>query len=273
MLTVIRGQGAHRKVREPTRRAVLVALGALALTAAAPARATTGHSARVDFSFGFSTVHPAAASGATLFALYRADGDPHAKPQPLRKLVLETPAGTVFDGGALPACSASDAELMIEGTAACPAASTVGGGTLSVITGVGVPVDPVETDATLFNSGDGVIEVFTQQGGHQVLGTDRGKFSNGNTYTANPPLIPGGPPDGQTAVREVHFTFATPAHRSHRSFITTPPTCPAGGHWTSRLTAVFADGVSSTATSTTPCARSHHPHHGRQKQGRRSRRR
>jgi hypothetical protein len=225
---------------------ILAAAIAVALTS--PAAASADSTRAVDFDFAFSSKATGSNTGARLRILYKDPSDPDAKPPPLRELRLEAPAGTRFDGGAVPACHASDAELRAEGRDACAEASRVGGGSATVVTGFGPPADPFPTDATLFNSGDGIIELFTQRGSNRTLGIDRTKFVGQSTLEAHPPVTPGGPPDGETSVREVRFTYDT------GPLITTPRNCPRSGRWASRLIYRTSDGHSYSAGSVSPCA-------------------
>ena len=226
-----------------------IALGLLLLPAAAAAESTPA----VDFGLRLTSERPSTLTGLDLHILYKNPSDPNAKPPALTKLMLEAPEGTRFDGAAVSACHASDQELMARGRDACPDASRVGGGNLTVMTGFGPPVDPFATDATLFNSGDGIVELFTQKGSNTALGTDRTKFGPPNTLTAHPPTIPGGPPDGKTAVRDIRFNYKPIRGAGGKAFITTPPDCPSRGLWISRLTFSYADGNTYHASSTTTC--------------------
>jgi hypothetical protein len=192
----------------------------------------------------------------TVHILYRAPNDTQAKPSPIRGAEIAAPPGTRFDAAARESCQATDAELMAFGRAACPAGSRVGGGKLVAITGFGAPFDPFFTDVTLFNTGAGVIELVQQQGTDQTLAIDRATLRE-NVYTSHPPRTPGGPPDGETAVRSIDFTFDAPAPGA-RAFITTPTSCPADGQW--RATGRFTfDSVVDDAQSSTPCAPSEPP--------------
>jgi hypothetical protein len=225
----------------------IVAAG-LAIALAGAASASADSTPAVDFDLAFSSKAPGSPTAARLRILYKDPSDPDAKPPPLRELRLDAPAGARFSGNAVPACHASDAELRAEGRDACPAASKVGSGTLSVVTGFGPPLDPFPTDATLFNSGDGIIELFTQQASNRTLAIDRTKFVGPSALEAHPPVTPGGPPDGETSVREVRFTY------DKSPLITTPRDCPGSGRWSSRLTYKTSDGGTYSAGSTTPCA-------------------
>jgi hypothetical protein len=222
---------------------------ALAVFAGAPAAATAGP--RAELRVGFAQTHAGTPTAMTVHILYRAPNDPDAKASPIRGAEIAAPPGTRFDATAREQCQATDAELMAFGRAACPAGSRVGGGTLVAVTGVGAPVDPFFTDVTLFNTAGGVIELVQQQGSDHTLAIDRATV-RGNVYTSHPPRTPGGPPDGETAVRSIDFSFDAPA-RGARAFITTPSSCPSDGRWTATGRFTF-DGVVDVAQSSTPCA-------------------
>lgn len=227
------------------------AAAAVALVAVTGAGATTGE--RADFDLGFSTADPGARADLSLHIVYKAAGDPDAKPSPIRKVVVATPAGTRFDTDAVPACTASDDELKAQGSGACPPESRIGSGKLVAVTGFGPPADPVPADLTLFNTGDSILEVVTAPGTDRVLGTDRLKIS-GSTVTGAPPVTPGGPPDGETSVRQIDFTI-----ERDTGFVITSANCPASGRWTSTGTFGFKDGAEETLTSEAPCTRAAAP--------------
>jgi hypothetical protein len=184
-----------------------------------------------------------------LHIVYRDPAHPDEKPSPIRPLEIDAPAGIRFDTTAVPACTATDAEIQALGRGACPADSRVGGGSLTAIEGFGPPIDPFVTDAVIFNGGDEIIETFTPPGaGGPVIAIDRIAIS-GSRLVGNPPALPGGPPDGQTAVREIACTFPAATR-----FVVTPPTCPHDREWRTSARFSFADGTTQAATSTTPCA-------------------
>jgi hypothetical protein len=227
----------------------IILVGLLLLPAAAVADSTPA----ADFDFKLSSERPGNLSGATLHILYKDPSDPDAKPSPLKTLVLTGPRGLRFDGSAVPACHATDDELRAQGRDACPRTSRVGDGSLSVMTGFGPPVDPFGTDVTLFNSGDGIIELVTQKGSNTTLGIDRVTYTAPNELTAHPPSTPGGPPDGKSSVRELLFNYNAVRGRGGKAFITTPRDCPARGLWSSLLSFSTADGNSYRVSSTTTC--------------------
>ena len=201
-----------------------------------------------DFSLQFGSQTPGVTTALHLYIVYRNPADPDGKPSPIRHLVTAAPPGSRFDL-ALPRCTASDQEIMSEGPSACPANSQVGQGTLTAITGFGPPTDPFPTDVTIFNTGDGVVEVIRDHRTGATLADDRIQIK-GNEMIGNPPAVPGGPPDGQTAVRTIDFTFPASTR-----YITTPPQC-AGGAWTSNASFTFADGTTQHISSTAPCTAS-----------------
>jgi hypothetical protein len=232
----------------------LAALATGALVAATGAQAVGDSQDALDFQLGMQTQIPARPTALTLHVVYRNPSDPNAKPSPLRKSVIEAPAGTIFNGRAIPVCTASDIQLMVSGTAACPAGSQVGGGTVSLITGFGSPVDPVIVDAVLLNRGDGIVELFSEHRTDVRLAVGHAKFTAPNTLTETPAPNPGGPPDGESAVHQVDFRFYELRGADGEAFITTPPTCPGGGAWIARITATLANGETLAAQSSTPCA-------------------
>jgi hypothetical protein len=241
-----------------TKRRTCAGLGAcafaLAWVALVPGSAAAG--SRAELGFEFAQTHAGAPTALTLHILYRAPNDANAKPSPIRGAEIAAPAGTRFDTTARERCQATDAELMTMGRAACPAGSRVGGGSLVAITGFGAPIDPFVTDVTLFNTEGGVIELVQQRGTDETLAIDRATVRN-NVYTSHPPRTPGGPPDGETAVRSVNFEFDAPSVGA-RAFITTPSSCSQHARWTATGRFTFDGGVD-IADGSTPCQPSHPP--------------
>lgn len=238
----------------PIMKSAVAEIAALAAMTLSP---TTMAQARppVDFSLKLSSGVPASAAGAGLRIRYRAAGDPYAKPAALRRVVIALPSGARYDGAAIPTCTAGDAELMVLGAAACPPASVVGDGIVTAVTGAGVPLDPMALDATLVNTGDGVLQILAAHATNLVLLLLHGAFTAPGTLTFDPvPSVPGAPPDFKSSVRAVSIRLH-PAGTAARPFITTPPTCPASQRWRSILTYGTTDGHTYTARSSTPCRR------------------
>jgi hypothetical protein len=218
--------------------AVAAVASALVLAPAA------GAAERVELQWRFAETAPGAHTALALHLRYRPADGSDGKASPLTGLVIDAPAGMRLDVGNRPPCTAGDGELRLLGRDACPPASRIGGGALTVDTGFGPPFDPFATEAAIFATPTGFVELAQFPGTNVTLGIDRIDVE-GDRLTGHPPATPGGPPDMRTAVREVDFAF------DERTF-RTPPECPAGG-WVARAAATFADGVTATATSSQAC--------------------
>jgi len=227
---------------------ILVVL-ALVVAALPP---TAGAGPRADYKQLFTTRTAGASTGTDTRILYKHPGDPKAKPIPVRREVFTFPAGTAFDSSVVPDCHASDLELELEGKAACPGASWVGGG-------IG------DTSMTGFpGSGETLLDVdgFDDGSDLKLLGGPRGfplRFvaharTKGRVVTVDVPRTPGGPPDGESALRRIHNVF--PARSIGRHAPTrTPRTCPKSRAWTFRAHFTFADGVVENDVYRMRCAR------------------
>ena len=235
------------------RRATIWGTAMLAGGAIGAAPASAGSTPAGDFTFSFSSMHPGTPTGLEFRQLYKNPNDPNAKPSPVRRFLLAAPEGSVFDGSAVPACNATDQQFQQMGKAACPAESVVAEGFITVMTGF-PGEQPFRADATVFNSGDGIIELFTQEGTGTFLAIERPKFRGANAFEdTDIAQTPGGPPDFQSAAREAYLKFPVSRGPDGKSFITTPPECPASGRWTARFEWTNGDGNSYTNTHDTPC--------------------
>jgi hypothetical protein len=169
-------------------------------------------------------------------------------PPAITSLDIALPEGTAFDGRAVPACTASDAELLVLGRLACPAETQIGNGTISVDTGAGPPIDPATTTTVWYNGGDHLIELVLAPGAPAALARERLYVRNGH-LVADIRLFPGGPPNN-TSVTEVTFDIY-----QRGSYFTTPPSCPRTKQWTFTAEYGFNDGSTQTVAATTPCTR------------------
>ncbi|HEX8075552.1 MAG TPA: hypothetical protein VF545_11290 [Thermoleophilaceae bacterium] len=230
--------------------AAAVLLAGLALCAV-PAAAESGH--LVDFRLGLTSRSPTSPTGLSVSFVVHTGRDRNAKSSPLRSEVLRLPQGLRFDSAAVAQCTATDDEIQALGPDACPADSKLTLGQLVVVTGFGPPFDPFVNDMHVFNGENQIIEIFTVQGSSRSTGVDHLTI-DGSTLTAHPPAPPGGPPDGQTAVRSVDLQIPIRV-AGGKSLATTPLECPASGRWTSTGTFGFADGRRETVASATPCGR------------------
>ena len=209
--------------------------GLLVLAGPAPALAAP----ELRFRWEFDHVRPDARATALFKAEFRKRGEETAKPPAVTALTVDTPPGTGLGKDAVERCTADDASLMLRGPAACPEGSRIGGGGLSAMTGLGPLVDPLRFDAAIFATPVGFVEVAGLQGGGPTVALDQFRVS-GRRIVAAPPAVPGGPPDGRTAVYDVEFRIGP-------RYVRTPATCPRGG-WITTARAGFADG-SRAATS------------------------
>ena len=232
-------------------RAAAFGAAAVAVLTTVPSSAAPAHRTRLTLTFSSRDV--SSSTGLHVTMAFTDPSNPSGKAPRLVTAVLTLPQGTMLRTDSAPRCTASDADLTVRGTAACPDDTRVGSGTIQGDTGVGAPVDPITGDDTVFNGPDEIIEVVTPPGMPFAVAVDRLHQRRG-TVTAHPPAPPGGPPDGHTTIRRVDFTI--PARGAGRSaYITTPGTCPPSGVWTTTGRFTFADGVSDTVLTTTPCRR------------------
>jgi hypothetical protein len=244
-------------------RSAIAASAAVATFIAIGPGAGSASTPTFEFGLQLSSTTPARPTGLTFRTRYNNPSDPSGKPSPLRKSVIQAPSGTVFDGHAVPICTASDSQLMMDGPSACEDGSRVGTGTVVVITGCGAPVDPANLDVDLFNSGDGITELITEHASGARITVGHAKFTAPNTITETPSPNPGCPPSGETSVHQVDFHFNAVRGTTGAAFITTPRSCPASRVWVSKASATLADGNTYTATSTSPCTPSSRPKHHR----------
>jgi hypothetical protein len=208
----------------------------LAMAAVAAPSASAGP--RVDFQLRFTTSVPGRSTGSDIRLLYKNPSDPKAKPIRVRREEFTLPAGTTYDQTVVPDCTASDAEIMLFGMSACPAASHIGGsqGDTSMA-GFGSGEDAIDVD---FWDDAGVLVLWGRSHQFPAIGAVSRGHQKGQTMTVDIPPSPGGPPDGQSAVRRIHHIFP-PRSAGKRAFIRTPRKCPRSGVWTFRARFTFAD--------------------------------
>lgn len=205
--------------------------------------------ARARVSDTFTTQQPRTSAGRRFEVDFADPDDPEGKPPALRRVELALHPGSRFDTEAITRCEASDAELVAVGPSACPEQSRVGTNVVVVDTGFPGPARLVTSDFVLFNAADELILLgTTRDGGARVV--LRGAVRD-NRLTIEIPPLPGTPPDGG-ANRSERADFAA-ASGPGGDYLTTPPTCPAEGFWTNRVTYTYADGVRQTAESRSPC--------------------
>jgi hypothetical protein len=185
--------------------------------------------------------------------------DPEAKPPAVKKVVTILPKGAKYDASIPGSCTASDAELMAQGAAACPEDSRIGGGVITVDTGVPGPQRIVTADTEFFNNAEDPEGEFIYL--NTVRGSDartvlRADVTRRRTVTTAP-MLPGTPPDGG-AIDTVDVEVLKVARRidgERRAYITTPRRCRKSRTWFARVRFTYDDDYSQTVATPNACKR------------------
>ncbi len=229
----------------------VVCLCAASIPAFAFAQGTTGD--RQDAPYEFTTTKAGAPSGQNLTIDYKNPDDPDGKPPAVRRVVTSLAPGARIDTKALTQCEASDAELMAVGAAACPAKSKLTDGEIIADSGVPGPMRFIASDVTFFNNDHELIYlVALRDGGARLV--VRGTIRRRSVVTESP-FLPGTPPDG-TAIDTVEANdpkIVNIVDGERRSYVTTPPRCPADGSWTNRVKFTYDDGETQTEPTQVEC--------------------
>lgn len=225
---------------------ILAIMAVCAAACPAAARAT-------EIGLDFDKRRPGAVAGMTLHIAYTKDGDAQAKPSPIRHIRIDAPTGTAFGSSTVPACTATDDELRMQGPGACAQDSRIGEGPIVVVTGFGSPFDPISSPTTVFNDGRGWLEVSQDSSRSVTLAVTRLAVT-GSRIEGDVAPAPGGPPDGETAVSTVDLAFPRAT-----GYLTTPPRCPRSRRWKTVGTFTFADGTTQVVRDRTPCKRRGRP--------------
>lgn len=255
---VVRGELLRWRASAGLGLAAMLGLLCAGLTVPSRAGAIAGVGPHETVDITTSTERPNTSATLGFAATYRNPTDPNADPPPLRRLVISLPGGTRIDTSVPARCTASDEQLRLIGDAACPPASRVGSGQVTVdITGLG----KMTFKTTRFNGPDQQIEVVESGNAVGSNGVIRA-YIHGTTLDAPVPtcLTGGQPPTGcpfdQVTVLSNQLTTMpiTVGHgKSRRSYGTTPPTCPHSHTWRTPVTFHYADGTVETVVSTQPC--------------------
>ena len=185
------------------------------------------------------------------------DGD--SKPPAVTRVVTILPRGARYDASVPASCTASDEELMAQGAAACPPDSAIGGGVITVDTGVPGPGRIVTADTEFFNNAEdpeGEFIYLNTVRGSGARTVVRADVTRRRTIT-QAPLLPGTPPDGG-AIDTVDVTVAKVVRTvdgERRAYITTPPRCPRSRRWVARVTFTYGDDYSQTVATKNRCRR------------------
>jgi hypothetical protein len=241
----------RRKAAEMLR--FVSAFGGLAALLVAAEALAAGNYDRQTSSYTLTQKHPDAGASEHFVFDYQSPDDPSAKPPAVRQVVTMLPRGAHYDTSVPEQCTASDAELMAQGGAACPHGSAIGGGVVTVDTGFPGDERYITADVEFFNNADEFIYVNT------VRGTDartliRAEVEHDRTIT-DAGMLPGAPPDGGSIdTVDVHIDNVS---YGGRNYITTPHVCRGrrgDRHWTTRVAFTYADGVTQTVPTHTPCS-------------------
>jgi hypothetical protein len=198
-----------------------------------------------------TTTQPGTPTGTTFTGTYHAAGDPSGDPPYMRRMKFIAHPGSRYDTSVPGQCKASDAEISLQGPAACPADSRLGAGSA---TGkfMGRTSSP---DMAMFNNTDEVILIISTPG---VYSISRGKIAADQSLTFEPPTcfpnvnVAGCPVDN--ALQLGSHMVLDPYVRDGRGYLTTPPTCPESGYWENGMEFWWADGSHETMVMRLPCS-------------------
>ena len=237
------------------KRYLRVGAGAVCLgIAIAPGLALAGgEGSRQEATYKLTQERPSAPTAETFKFDYVNPDDPEGKPPAVERVVTKLPPGGRFDASVPGSCTASDAELMAQGAEACPADSLLGGGVVTVDTGLPGPARIVTADIVFANNAEDpegeFIYINTVRDGSLARTVIRADVQDSKTVT-KAGMLPGTPPDGG-AIDTVDLKVDS-VRKGNKSYITTPPRCKPGG-WITRVRFFYPDGVSQAEKTRTPC--------------------
>lgn len=225
--------------------ALALGLGLVAL-ASGPAHAAEG--VRQTVTARFTATYPGVLTGLAVTAAYTDGATPAGSPHALVHVSDGLPPGTTVDTADVAQCHAGDAEFALAGAGACPAASIVGTGHVTLDLGLPGGAGRVDTAVTLVNAGREILFVGREPRTGVSL-VDHGLLVGPRIEIAIP-RIPGLGAEGAVVLRE-DFVI-TRASRLLR----TPPACPrTTRRWVFRRGHTYGDGVTQTARVALPCRR------------------
>ncbi len=231
-----------------------LAAGVVCLGIAVPALALAGGpNSRQDATYKLTQTKPSSPTAERFKFDYVNPDDPEAKPPAVEKVITKLPPGGRFDASVPGSCTATDPELMAQGADACPKNSLIGGGVVTVDTGVPGPGRIVTADVVFANNAedpDGeFIYINTVRDGSLARTVIRADVRRSKTITSAG-MLPGTPPDGGSIdTVDLRVDSVT---RGNKSYATTPPRCKRGG-WITRVRFFYPDDVSQVEKTRTPC--------------------
>jgi hypothetical protein len=240
----------RNRVPQPMTKKIALALAIMA----APALAFAGGpNSRQEASYELTQKLAGQGTGEKFKFDYVNPDDPEGKPPAVEKVVTKLPRRAHYDVSVPGSCAATDAELMAQGADACPENSLIGGGVVTVDTGLPEPGRFVTADVVFANNEadpDGeFIYINTVRDGSLARTVIRADVSRRKTITLAGTL-PGLPPDGGS-IDTVDIEIDS-ISKGRRNYITTPPRCRKG-HWVTRVRFSYPDDVSQVERTKSPC--------------------
>jgi hypothetical protein len=242
-------------------RALLGVAAALMVVGPVAGAGASAAKPRQTLDMRFTKTSPGTPTGAKVNPTWLSDR-PGEKPHTITFDSFTFAKGAKLDFSVPTKCMATDQQLVNRGPSACPKSSRVGEGEVNLDMGKSVWILPriIKTHVALLSGGPGeIINVFRVTNiplGFPLRVIDRGDV-NGRTLSAENQLTPGfPPPDDYVAVkfdRLNFFRIVKGKGDNRRSFLTTPPRCPASGEWTNTATFEYVDHVTQHASSPSPC--------------------
>lgn len=234
-----------------------------ALLALLPGAATAlpASGPREDVNQTFTSARPHSPTGVGWKAAYHAPGDKRGNPPYMRKMVFYPPKGMRYDTSVPAKCTASDAELEAMGKAACPEASLIGHGL-----GQGIFYYPMTTG--VFDYYRHTLDVLNNTNEQILLvnaegsAVERGHFRPDGSIEFTPQTCFPEPPTGcktdyilqtKAATSIARYTRSVNGHR--RSYVTTPPRCPARGYWRTTIKFWWKGGAVDSVVTKQRCRR------------------
>ncbi len=223
------------------------------LVLAGPALAFAGGSdSRQEASYTLTEQLAGQGTGEKFDFDYVNPSDPQGKPPAVERVVTKLPKRAQFDPSVPGSCEATDAELMAQGAGACPADSLIGGGVVTVDTGLPEPGRIVTADVVFANNAEDpegefiYINTIRDSAARTVIRAD---VRRRKTVTVAG-MLPGTPPDGG-AIDTVDIDIDS-ISKGRRNYITAPPQC-RNDHWVTRVRFFYPDDVSQLVRTKTPC--------------------
>jgi hypothetical protein len=234
------------------RRALLIT--ALALAAAAPLALAQGENPYQTSSYTLSQERPNKSTSERFLFDYVDPANQEGKPPAVRKVTTILPKGARYDTAVPLSCEASDDQLMLAGGSACPDASRIGGGVVTVDTGGPEPGRIVTADVEFFNNAPDEFIYLNTIRGSSARTIIRAEVTDRLTITETG-MLPGTPPEGGS-IDTVDVTVEGVSRKldgKRRNYITTPRRCPKDRTWTTRVRFEYDGGVAQTVPTENPC--------------------